>query len=66
MSNGEPIGSSDRLQSAAELRDLATRARRFLSWLAPLGPSRPKLLAYVDELDARAAALDAAVVARCS
>jgi hypothetical protein len=50
MSNGGPIGSSDRLQSAAELRDLATRARRFLSWLAPLGPSRPKLLAYVDEL----------------
>jgi hypothetical protein len=59
MSSGGPIGSSNRLQSAAELRELARRARRFASWLAPLDPSRPKLLAYADELDARAATLDA-------
>jgi hypothetical protein len=59
MSSGGPIGSSNRLQSAAELRELAMRARRFVSWLAPLDPSRPKLLAYADELDARAATLEA-------
>jgi hypothetical protein len=59
MSSGGPIGSSNRAQSAAELQELATRARRFASWLAPLDPSRPKLLAYADELDARAAALNA-------
>ena len=59
MSSGAPIGSSEGWQSAAELRELATRARRFASWLAPLDVSRPKLLAYADELEARAAALDA-------
>jgi hypothetical protein len=63
MSEGEPI---DRLPSAAELRDRATRAGRFASWLAPLDLSRPKLLAYADELDARAAALDAGETNRSS
>jgi hypothetical protein len=58
MSSGGPISLSNRPQSAADLRELATRARRFASWLAPLDPSRPKLLAYADELDARAATLD--------
>ena len=51
--------SSDRMQSAAELREHARRARRFESWLVPLDPSRPKLIAYANELDARAAAFDA-------
>jgi hypothetical protein len=59
MLRGGPIGSCHRLQSAGELRELATRARRFASWLAPLDPSRPRLLAYADELDGRAATLDA-------
>jgi hypothetical protein len=59
MSSGGPVGSSKLLQSAAELREHAEKARRIASWLAPLDPSLPRLLAYADELEARAAMLDA-------